>query len=129
MFVFELHFSLELALPQSFAEIKYFLGCDDSEILCFAFADVHVKQFVVQCAAIHWHGKDDGMLRNGSSYLANAHNNTSNSTTRAANNRTFDNVLLLGQFNYDTNASLVHHWVERWSQVFSTDSCPRSFLV
>jgi hypothetical protein len=56
----------------------------------------------------------------GTNALPTAHNNTSNSTTTAASNRTFDNVLLLGQFNFNTNVSLVQHWVQRWSQIFST---------
>ena len=58
---------------------------------------------------------DDGTLRNDSSSFPNAHSNT----TRPESDRKFDNVLLLGQFNYDTNVSLVQHWARRWSQVFS----------
>ncbi|KAI2501832.1 hypothetical protein MHU86_12597 [Fragilaria crotonensis] len=30
-----------------------------------------------------------------------------------------DNVLLMGQFNYDIGVSHVRHWVGRWSEVFS----------
>ncbi len=33
-------------------------------------------------------------------------------------NCTLDNVVLVGQFNYNSGAGLVLHWVERWREIF-----------
>lgn len=45
-------------------------------------------------------------------------NNSSSSLKRKKPTPRFDNVLLLGHFNYETNATLVQHWVQRWSEMF-----------
>ena len=108
--VYELDTGLELlALPQPLLKSSTSLAevaTKFSEYYGTAFSTLNYADSEV----------DDDMLSNDSSSFPNAH---SNNTTRPESDRNFDNVLLLGQFNYDTNVSLVQHWARRWSQVFS----------
>lgn len=63
---------------------------------------------------------DARLQRNGSTTAEQAQLEAIQNTLRKPKStRTFDDVLLMGQFNYNTDATLVQHWVRRWSQIFA----------
>jgi hypothetical protein len=52
------------------------------------------------------------------SLIASDENSSNSQNKWKWTRKPFDNVVLVGQFNFNTNVGLVTHWVKRWQEIF-----------